>query len=55
MTTEMNMKGQIELRDSAAIANLRRNLNGAVEIKNRYDPDNLFQVDQNITPQEAKR
>ena len=26
-----------------------------VEIKNRYDPDNLFQVNQNITPQDAKR
>jgi FAD/FMN-containing dehydrogenase len=25
-----------------------------VEIKNRYDPDNIFQVNQNIAPQETK-
>jgi FAD/FMN-containing dehydrogenase len=37
MTTEMNMNGQIELRDSAAIAILRRNLNGAVVLPGDKD------------------
>src|SRR5215212_7675575 len=44
MTTEMNMNGQIELRDSAAIANLRRHLNGAVVLPGDLDYERERQV-----------
>lgn len=42
--------GDPDATDEAVASNYRQNLARLTEVKNRYDPDNLFRLNANVLP-----